>query len=130
MTYETSAAAKPPQTTPRFLGIRIDARVGMGHIAAAAPFRRFPISCVMCPILTVQMCDSPRGTAAVILAIPPLRVDANAYQKGGCLRRICRRRYIVHHYSRVIRADSPLKTAFFILQATQVIGARAGGVEL
>ena len=44
--------------------------------------------------------------------------------KGGCLRRFGRRRYFVRHCSRVILADSPLKTAFFIILATEVIGAK------
>ena len=68
------------------------------------------------------------GAAAAILAVPFPRVDMNAYIKGGCLRRFCRRRHFVRHCSRVIRADSPLKTAFVFLLATQVIVARAGGI--
>jgi hypothetical protein len=68
------------------------------------------------------------GAAAAILAVPFPRVDTNAYMKGGCLRRFCRRRNFVRHCSRVIRADLSLKTAFFILLVTQVIGARAGGI--
>jgi len=63
-----------------------------------------------------------------MLAVPPLRVDANAYKQGVYLRRSCRRRCFVRHCSRAIRANSPLKTAFFtILLAIEVIGARAGG---
>jgi len=68
------------------------------------------------------------GAAAAIFAVPFPRVGTNAYTQGGCLRRFCRRRHFVRLCSRVIRAGSPLKTAFFILLATQVIGARAGGI--
>ena len=31
MTYEVSAAAKPPQSTPLYIGIRVDAREGNGE---------------------------------------------------------------------------------------------------
>jgi len=62
--------------------------------------------------------------AAAILAVPFPRVDTNACMKGGCLRRFCRRRHFVRHCSRVIHADSPLKAPFFVLLATQVIGAK------
>jgi len=31
MTYEVSAAAKPPQTTPLYMGIRVDPREGNGE---------------------------------------------------------------------------------------------------
>ena len=67
------------------------------------------------------MCASPRVAPAAILAVPFPRVNTNAYIKGGCLLRFWRRRHFVRHCSRVIRADSPLKTAIFILRATQVI---------
>jgi len=59
-----------------------------------------------------------------MLAVPFPRIDTNAHMKGGCLRRFGRRRYFVRHCSRVILVDSPLKTAFFILLATEVIGAK------
>jgi hypothetical protein len=45
-----------------------------------------------------------------MLAVSPPRIDARAYLKGGCLRRFCRRRNFVRQCSRVILADSPLKT--------------------
>jgi hypothetical protein len=56
------------------------------------------------------MCASPQGAPAAILAVSPSRIDARANLKGGCLRRFCRRRNFERHCSRVIVADSPLKT--------------------
>jgi hypothetical protein len=78
--------------------------------------------------MTQEMGTRPNSAPAAILAVPFPRVDTNAHMKGGCLRRFGRRRYFVRHCSRVILADSPLKTAFFILLATEVIGAHAGGM--
>ena len=59
---------------------------------------------------TVYMCASPRGAPAAIVAISPPRIDARACLKGVCLGRFCRRRNFVRQCSRVIVADSPLKT--------------------
>jgi hypothetical protein len=56
------------------------------------------------------MCASPRGAPAATLAVSPPRIDARACLKGGYLRRFCRRRNFVRQCSRVILADSPLKT--------------------
>ena len=44
MTYKASAAAKPPQTTPLYIGIRVDTREGKGEYRrchAVAPLPRF-----------------------------------------------------------------------------------------
>jgi len=44
MTYEVSAAAKPPQTTPLYIGIRVDTREGNGEYRrrrAVVPLPRF-----------------------------------------------------------------------------------------
>jgi len=83
MTYEVSAAAKPPQTTPLYIGIRVDTREGNGE------YRRC------------------RG-------VVPLPRFLNHLSDFDCLNvRIAPR-----------RADSPLKTAFFMLLATQVISAK------
>jgi len=56
------------------------------------------------------MCASPRGAAATILAVSLPRIDARAHLEGGYLRRFERRRNFVRHCSRVILADSSLKT--------------------
>ena len=45
-----------------------------------------------------------------MLAGSPPRIDARAHIMGGYLRRFCRRRNFVRQCSRVILADSPLKT--------------------
>ena len=79
---------------------------------------------------TQEMGTRPNGAPAATLAVLFPRVDTNAHIKGSCLRRFCRRRYFLSHCSRVILADSPLKTAFFILLATEVIGAHAGGIQV
>jgi len=81
--------------------------------------------------MTQETLKRHNGAAAVILAVPFPRVDTNAHIKGDCLRRFCRRRHFVRHCSRVIRADSPLKTEFLVYWrvATQVIGARAGVID-
>jgi hypothetical protein len=50
------------------------------------------------------------GAAAAIHAISAQRIDARARSKGGYLRRFCRRRNFVRQCSRVILADSSLKT--------------------
>jgi len=122
MTYEVSAAAKPPQTTPLFIGIRVDTLGGMASIAAGAPRGESHIQTVSMGQISQETGKRPNGAAAAILAVPPPRIDVN--EMAGCLRRFCRRRYFVRHCSRVIRADSPLKTAFCILLATQVIGVK------
>jgi hypothetical protein len=56
------------------------------------------------------MCASPRGAATAILAVSTPRIDAHAHLKEGYLRRFCRRRNFVRQGSRVVLADSPLKT--------------------
>jgi len=71
------------------------------------------------------------GAAAAMLAVPIPRVDTKAHLTGGCVRRFCCRRHFVRHCLRVIRAGSPLKTAFFILLATEGRGVlrRFGSVS-
>ena len=126
MTYEVSAAAKPPQTTRHF--IHVDTRGGNGEYRrrrAVGPLPRFLTYLSHADGLNVLFAPRRAGGDT---RHSPQRVDANAYEKRGCLRRFCRRRYFVRHCLRVILADSPLKTASFILLATQVIGARAGGI--
>ena len=124
MTYEVSAAAKPPQTTPLYIGIRGDMRERNGE------YRRRRAS-GRCAHLNRQngTNDSRNGKAAqrrgsgdTRRSFPACRHERQI--KGVCLRRFCRRRHFVCHRSRVIRADSPLKTGFLILLATQVIGAK------
>jgi len=56
------------------------------------------------------MCASPRGAPAAILAFSSPRIDARAYLEGVCPRRFGGRRNFVRECSRVILADSPLKT--------------------
>jgi hypothetical protein len=56
------------------------------------------------------MCASPRGAATAILAVSSPRIDARAHIMGGYLRRFCRRRNFARQCSRVILADSSLKT--------------------
>ena len=124
MTYEVSAAAKSPQTTPLCIGIRVDRRGGNGEYHRRRASGR-------CAHLDRQngTNDSRNGEAAQrrgggdTRRSPP-RIDANAYKKGGCLRQFCRRRHFVRHCSRVIGADSPLKTAYYFLLATRLIGAQ------
>jgi len=60
--------------------------------------------------MTQETGQRPNGAAAAILAVPTPRVDARAHLTGGYLRRICRRRNFVRQCSRVILADSSLKT--------------------
>jgi len=45
-----------------------------------------------------------------MLAVSAPRIDARAHLMGGYLRRFCRRRNFVRQCSRVILADSTLKT--------------------
>jgi hypothetical protein len=70
------------------------------------------------------MCASPRGAPAAILATP--RIDARAYANGGCPRRFCRRRSFERQCSRVILADSPLKTELPGVLKGLNFGASAG----
>jgi hypothetical protein len=74
--------------------------------------------------MTQETGKRPNGAAAAILVVSPPRIDANAKKMGVCLRRFCHRPHFVRRRSRIIRADSPLKTAVFIQLATQVIGAQ------
>jgi len=56
------------------------------------------------------MCASPRVAVTAILAISHPRIDARAALMGGYLRRFCRWRNFVRQCSRVILAESSLKT--------------------
>jgi hypothetical protein len=56
------------------------------------------------------MSASPRGAATAILAVPPPRIDASVHLEGGYLRRFCRQGNFVRQCSRVILAESSLKT--------------------
>jgi len=56
------------------------------------------------------MCASPRGAPAATLAVSSPHIDARAYLKRGCLWRFCHRGNFVSQCSRVIVAESPLKT--------------------
>jgi len=129
MTYEVSAAAKPPQTIPLNIGIRVDTRGANGGYRrrrAVTPLPPFLSHLSHFDGLDVRFAPRRAGGDTRRFFRP---VDAIAYKTGGCLRRVCRRRYFVRHCLRVIPADSLRKTAFFILLATQVIGARAGGIK-
>jgi len=124
MTCEVSAAAKPPQTTPLYIGIRVDTREGNGECRRWRDSGRCAHLDVKMEQMTQETGKPPNCAAAAILAVPFPCVDTNAYIMGSCLRRFCRRRHFVRHCSRVICVDSPLESAFFILLATQVIGAK------
>jgi len=60
--------------------------------------------------MTQETGQRPNGAAAAILAVSAPRIDARAHLTGGYLRRFCRRRNFVRQCSRVILADSSLKT--------------------
>jgi len=60
--------------------------------------------------MTQETGQSPTGAAAAILAVSAPRIDARAHLTGGYLRRFCRWRNFVRQCSRVILADSSLKT--------------------
>jgi len=124
MTYKVSAAEKPPQTFHLNIGIRVDTREGNNEYrrhCAVAPLPHFFSHLSHFDGLNVRIAPSRAGGDT---RIPFPRVDTNVYIKRGCLWRFCRRRHFVRHCSRVIRADSPLERALFILLATQVIGAK------
>ena len=85
MTYEVSAAAKPPHTTPLCLGIRVDTRGGDGEYCrrrAVAPLPRILSHLSHFDGLNVRIAPRRAGGDT---RHSPLRVDANAYGKGGCL---------------------------------------------
>ena len=99
-------------------------------IAADAPLGRFPVSSVICPIFTVLInVRFARGVPAAILFSPP-RVstrmpiirgavcgDVSAADISYVI--VCASFVPIHHS----------KQPFYILLATQVIGARAGGIH-
>jgi len=58
--------------------------------------------------MTQETGQRRNGVAAAILAVSPPRIDARAHVKD--LRWFCCRRNFVRQCSRVILADSPLKT--------------------
>ena len=60
--------------------------------------------------MTQETGQRPNGAAAAILAVSAPRIDARTHLTGGYRRRFCRRRNFLHHCSRVILADSSLKT--------------------
>jgi len=72
------------------------------------------------------MCASPRGAATAILAVSPPWIDARAHLTGGYLRRFCRWRNFVRQCSRVIVADSSLKTELSGVLKGVDFGAHAG----
>jgi len=72
MMYEVSAAAKPPQTTPLFLGIRVDTPRGNGEYRrrrAVVPLPRFLRHLFYFDGQNVRV--APRRAGGEI-AIPPL----------------------------------------------------------
>jgi hypothetical protein len=78
MTYEVSAAAKPPQTTLLFIGIRVGTRGGMASIAAGAPRGESHIQTVKMGQMTKETRMRQNSAAAAILAVSLPRNDANA----------------------------------------------------
>jgi len=60
--------------------------------------------------MTQETGQRPNGAAATMLAVSAPHIDARAHLTGGFLRRFCRRRNFVRQCSRVILADSSLKT--------------------
>ena len=123
MTYDVSAAAKPPQTTPLYMGIRVDPREGNGEYRrrrAVGPLPHFLSHLSHFDGLNVRIAprraggDTRRSLSAGRHECP---------YEGGLSAAVWPPPF-VRHCSRVILADSPLKTAFFILLATEVIGAK------
>ena len=114
MTYEVSAAAKPPQTTPLYIGIRVDTREGNGeyrHCRAVVPLSRFLSHLSRFDDLNVRFAPR-RFDGDTRHSLPACRREC-LYKRVLCAAVLCgRRQYFVHHCSRVIRANSPLKTAF------------------
>jgi len=60
--------------------------------------------------MTQETGQRPNGAATAILAVSLPRIDARAHLTGVYLRRFRRRRNFVRQCSRVILADSSLKT--------------------
>jgi hypothetical protein len=60
--------------------------------------------------MTQETGQHPNGAAAAKLVVSTPHIVARARLMGGYLRQFCRRRNFVRQCSRVILADSPLKT--------------------
>jgi len=116
MTYEVSAAEN--RHNPPFYRHSRRHAEGMASFAASMPRGESHLQ-------TNKMGqDSRNGEATQRCGGSDTRRFPPVYRREwGWLRRFCHHRCFVRHCLCVIRANSPLKTACFILLATQVIGA-------
>jgi hypothetical protein len=80
--------------------------------------------------MTQETGQCPNGAAAATLAVSAPRIDARAHLTGGYLRRFCRWRKLVRQLSRVILADSSLKTELPGVLKGVNFGAHAGSTVL
>ena len=80
--------------------------------------------------MTQETGQRPNGAAAAILAVSAPRIDARAHLTGGYLRQFCRWRNFVRQCSRVMLADSSLKTELSGVLKGVDLGAHARQVRL